>query len=60
MQEEERVKAIKDLNDIQYIMFEDCMVAYEKGQMDAFWSGIESLNLLFDLSNKILKETKNS
>jgi len=60
MQEEERVKAIKDLNDIQYIMFEDCLVAYEKAQMDAFWSGIESLNLLFDLSNKILKETTNS
>jgi len=60
LQKEERIKALKDLNDIQYNLFEHCMAQYEKGQMDKFWNDIDSLDLLFGLSNKILKETTNS
>jgi len=30
MQKEERAKAIKDLNDIQYELFDHCMASYEK------------------------------
>lgn len=58
MQKEERAKALKDLNDIQYKLFGHCITKYEKGQMDEFWNDIESLDLLFGLSNKILQEHK--
>ncbi len=56
MEKEERAKALKDLNDIQYKLFEDCMALYEKRQMNEFWNDMESLDLLFDLSNKIIQE----
>lgn len=56
MQKEERAKAIKDLNDIQYELFDHCMTSYEKRRMDEFWNDIESLDLLFGLSNKIVEE----
>jgi len=56
MEEEERTKALKNLNDIQYSLFQDCMSLYEKRQMDEFWNDIAGLNLLFSLSNKILEE----
>lgn len=56
MEKEERVKALKDLNDIQYNLFEHCIEQYEKRQMDEFWNDIESVDLLFGLSNKILQE----
>ena len=47
MEREERVKALKDLNDIQYRLFEDCMTLYEKRLMDTFWNDIAGLALLF-------------
>jgi hypothetical protein len=56
LQEEERKKALRDLNDIQYIMFEHCIAQYKKGKMDEFWNDIESLDVLFGLSTKILEE----
>ena len=56
MQEEEREKAIKGLNDIQYNLFQHCMTQYEKGRMDEFWNYIEHLDILFNLSNKVLEE----
>lgn len=58
MEKEERAKALKDLNDIQYKLFEDCMALYEKRRMDAFWNDIVGLTLLFELSNKILQEER--
>lgn len=58
MEKEERAKALKDLNDIQYKLFEDCMTLYEKRRMDAFWNDIVGLTLLFELSNKILQEER--
>jgi hypothetical protein len=60
MEKEEHVKTLRDLNDIQYNLFEHCIEQYEKRQMDQFWNDIESLDLLFGLSNKILQEHKNS
>lgn len=56
MEKEEREKALKDLNDIQYTLFEDSMVLYEKRRMEAFWNDIAGLELLFRLSNAILEE----
>jgi hypothetical protein len=56
VQEEERKRAIKGLNDIQHSLFEDCMAYYEKGRMDEFWNDIEHLDILFTLSNKIVEE----
>ena len=56
MEREERVKALKDLNNVLYRLFEDCMTLYEKRWMDAFWNDIAGLALLFELSNKILQE----
>ena len=56
VQEEERKRATKGLNDIQHILFEHCMGQYEKGRMDEFWNDIEHLDILFTLSNKILEE----
>ena len=56
MEREERVKALKDLNDIQYKLFEDCVTLYEKRWTDAFWNDIAGLALLFESSNKILQE----
>lgn len=56
LQEEERKKALEDLNDIQYITFEHCIAQYKQGKMDEFWNDIESLGVLFGLSNKILEE----
>jgi len=58
MEKEERAKALKDLNDIQYKLFEDSMALYEKRQMAEFWNDIEGLYLLFRLSNKILEEER--
>jgi hypothetical protein len=56
LEKEEREKALKDLNDIQYTLFEDSMVLYEKRRMEAFWNDIAGLELLFRLSNAILEE----
>ncbi|MFY3741707.1 MAG: hypothetical protein HMLIMOIP_002166 [Candidatus Nitrosomirales archaeon] len=56
MQEEERKRATKVLNDIEHILFEHCMAQYEKGRMDEFWNDIVDLETLFNLSNKILEE----
>jgi len=56
VQEEERDKALKGLNDIQYNLFQHCIAQYEKGRMDEFWNDIVDLDILFNLSNKILEE----
>jgi len=56
MEKEERAKALKGLNDVQYKLFHDCMALYERGDMEQFWNDIEGLDLLFELSNKILQE----
>lgn len=54
--QEERKEAIEGLNDIQYRLFKQCMAQYEKGRMDEFWNDIVDLDILFNLSNKILEE----
>ena len=56
MQKEERARALKALNDIQYELFQHSMVQYEKGGMNEFWNDIENLDILFRLSNKVLEE----
>ncbi len=56
LQKEERARALSALNDIQYMLFEDCFAQYEKGHMNEFWDDIENLHILFGLSNRVLEE----
>lgn len=56
MKEEERKKALDALNDIQYVIFENCISNFENGRMNEFWSAIDNLDVLFALSGKILDE----
>lgn len=56
LKEEERKKALDALNDIQYVIFENCISNFENGRMNEFWSAIDNLDVLFALSGKILDE----
>ena len=56
LQEEERKRALDALNDIQYVVFENCTSNYRNGRMDEFWNDINNLDSLFTLSSKILDE----
>ncbi len=56
LKEEERERALDALNDIQYVIFENCISDYEDGRMNEFWSDINNIDTLFTLSGKILDE----
>ncbi len=56
LQEEARKKALDALNDIQYVVFENCTSNYRNGRMGEFWDDIKNLDALFTLSGKILDE----
>jgi hypothetical protein len=58
MENGERAEALKALNTIQYNLFQRCISLYEKGRFNEFWNEIESLDRLFNLSNKILQEER--
>jgi len=59
LQEEERKRALDTLNDIQYVVFENCISNYRQGRMDEFWNDVNNLDTLFTLSSKILDEDLN-